>query len=177
MRNFLRIVIFTALTMGIFNVNAHAVSVKSMELTVNPLQLLNGKLPLAFRMGLTEKMALGLHFHGRFYSYGTSPMHGLGGGLSLKFYLSGQAISDSWYLEPAIFGEFNMPRGRDRFWGIIPTVIGGYTWVWDSGFVINLGLGAAYGHNFVESAYWDKHRPYGVQGLMATGEFSIGYSW
>lgn len=150
---------------------------KSFEIAVNPVQLFNGKLPLAFRFALAGKVALGLHFQGRFFSYDTSPVHGLGGGLGLKFYLNGEAIGDSWYLEPTVFGDYNKPGNVEGYWGITPTLIFGHTWVWTGGFVINLGLGAAYGHTFVPSNYWAGRTSYGVQGLMATGEFSLGWSW
>jgi hypothetical protein len=150
--------------------------VKSVELTINPVQLTNGKLPLSLRIALGRKMAVGFHFQGRFFTYGTSPLHGLGGGLSLKFYLNGQAISDSWYIEPSVMTDFSKSSGQS-FWGITPTLIAGHTWVWASGLVINLGIGASYSHNFVTSSYWDSNTPYGIQGLMGTGEFSIGYAW
>jgi hypothetical protein len=161
----------------LFLLNTSLCAEKAFEFALNPIPLINGKLPLTLRVALSQKMALGLHFQGRFFSYGVSPVHGLGGGISFKFFLNNRAIDDSWYLEPTLSADFNKPGNVGGFWGITPTLMAGHTWVWTSGFVINLGVGVSYSHNFISSKFWTSNESYGIQGLMPTGELSIGYAW
>ena len=148
---------------------------KTMEISVNPLMLALGYLPLNFRVALTNKMALGLQAYGRFFGFGNYKIHGGGGGISAKFFLNGTAISDSWFVEPAIGAGYSNYNGVG-YWSISPRVIAGYTWVWDSGFLINLGIGAEYTHAFVDKGVFGKHS-YGFHGIWPTGEFSLGWAW
>lgn len=149
---------------------------KKMELSVNPLQLLLGSLPLTFRVALSEKVALSLSAQGRFLSLGgDTNFYGGGGGVGVKFYLSGAAIEDSWYIEPALYFSY-VGTGGKGFWALSPSVIGGYTWVWASGFLINLGLGAQYAINMGDTLYKGK-KPFGTHGILPTGEFSLGWAW
>jgi len=161
-------------------VSGHAFSeevrdpVKNMEISVNPLMLAVGYLPLALRVALTNKMALGIHAYGNFFGFGKAKVWGAGGGLSAKFFLSGTAISDSWYVEPGIYAGYSN-WDNTKYWSLSPSVIVGHTWVWDSGFVINLGLGAQYKHAFTDKKIFGD--TFGLSGILPTGEFSLGWAW
>ena len=148
---------------------------KTMEISVNPLLLALGYLPLNFRVALTEKLALGLHAYGRFFGLGKYKIHGGGGGASVKFFLNGTAISDSWFVEPGINAGYSIYDSKG-YWSLSPSVVAGYTWVWDSGFLINLGIGAQYTHAFIDKNTFGKES-FSLHGIMPTGEFSLGWAW
>jgi len=148
---------------------------KTMEVSVNPLLLAIGYLPVNFRIAVANKMALGLHAYGHFFALGKTSVYGGGGGISTKFFLSGTAISDSWYVQPEFDAGFSR-WGSQGFWTVSPSVIAGYTWVWDSGFLINLGLGAQYRIAFIDKDLLGKDT-FGVSGILPTGEFSLGWAW
>jgi len=148
---------------------------KTVEISINPLSLINGTLPVTVRVALTQKIALGVFAYGRFLSWGEGRIHGGGGGISTKFFLTGSAISDSWFVEPGISaGYTNHGQG---FWGLYPSILAGHTWVWNSGFTLNLGLGLSYGFTFVDKDFWLNKTAFGIHGIMPTGEFSLGWAF
>ncbi len=152
--------------------------VKNMEISINPLQLFLGTIPLTFRVAVTNRLAIGINVQGQFFGFGKdTKVWSVGGGLSTKFFLSGTAISDSWYVEPQFGASYTDLDSKDlkgKFWTLTPAVIAGYTWVWNSGFVINLGLGAQYKIALIDKG---KETPFGISGILPTGEFSLGWAW
>ena len=174
-KNLTALFVFALLSSTVF-ADEHVVHPrKTMEISLNPLKLALGYLPLNFTIALTHKMALGLHAYGRFFGFGETKIHGAGGGVSFKFFLSGSAISDSWFVEPGLDAGYSN-YDKKGYWSLSPSVIAGYTWVWDSGFLINLGLGAEYTHAFVDKGFISKDS-FGLQGILPTGEFSLGWAW
>lgn len=149
---------------------------KNMEISVNPIMMALGYLPLTYRIALTEKMALGVNAYGHFFSLGDTKVHGLGIGVSTKFFLSGTAISDSWYVQPQV--NFGYEKFTEKgVWALSPSAIVGYTWVWDSGFLINLGGGLQYKGAFVGSSFWKDKKGTFNHGLAPAAEFSLGWAF
>jgi hypothetical protein len=73
----------------------------------------------------------------------------LGAGVGYRFYLTGLAYENGWYIEPGVyygmtglyappFGDF----GQIKYAVIAPEVEAGYSWCNQSGFTLDLGLKA-----------------------------------
>jgi hypothetical protein len=149
---------------------------KHKEISINALQLFNGILPVNFRFAVSPKIAFGISPHARFVSWGNTKFYGGGVGLSCKFFLNGYAIDDSWYLEPALTFGYSAYTGTG-FWSMTPSIVGGHTWVWNSGFIINAGLGLAFAVPFTGTAGLDYSNSFGVKGIMPAFDLSLGYAW
>lgn len=90
-------------------------------------------------------------------------------GLGAKFFLSGKTFESGWYIFPELMVGYNWGENVD---GVTLTtqLLFGYGWVFDTGFSLNLGIGAYYNKDF------------GPQTLsppipMPNGEFALGYAW
>lgn len=164
-----------ALVSSLINISVFAEQPKERnhQISVNPAGLLFLSVPLSYRVKLTDSMALGVHVTGSQWSF--LDYWSVGGGLSTKFFLTGEVFEDSWFIEPGVHGYYSS-FGKQTFWGIKPSVIAGYAWVWDSGFSLSLGLGAGYSINIVDSSIFNK-RSFGLNGIMPAADFSLGWSF
>lgn len=153
--------------------------VRNHEIAIDPLGFLGGNLPLSFRLGLNDNVALGIHGEARFYGWNRYT-RGFGGGLgvSAKFFLSAPTFQDSWYVEPSLMVHYySLQDSRAKFWNISPSVVGGYGWVWDSGFSLNLGLGVQYSYAFIDHKVFGDATIWDIHGFGPTGDFSLGFVW
>jgi hypothetical protein len=148
---------------------------RNMEIAVNPLLLVTGRLPIVYRLGLTQKMALSFYGGLRTFSWGehgaATQMFGLNFDIGPKFYLSGKAFTNSWYIEPSFgvsYYSFNDTVN------IGPSVVAGYGWVFDSGFSVSLGVGMTYNINLRGKTFYNL---LAGTGLLPTAEVSLGYVW
>lgn len=103
----------------------------------------------------------------------------LGAGIRGHFYEYDSL--DGWFLEG--MGRLGMTWiGSDSLMGsVIPSLILGYSTVYDSGYSVSFGFGfeweflfggtPGYHTDFLKTAY------YGITKLPLTGEFSIGWTW
>lgn len=171
-----------------------AVNTKNMEISFSPMTRLSGShhhsirgllafpgAALNYRWGLSEKIALGISMFGRWLP--ELPWD-IGGGLSAKFFLTGKVFQDGWYIEPGIAASFS-PFGRERVahtkdewitllrWSLTPSLLAGYTWVWDSGFSINFGLGIGYGFHFAKTEFLADNGTH----TAFLGDLSFGWVW
>ncbi len=156
---------------------------RTKEISSNPLQLLGGALPISFRFALSDKAALGVHAIANFFDFQDRTDHfGIGLGLSGKFFLSNLAFEDSWFIEPGVavgylFHQTTDTKVKNNYVALTGSVIGGYGWVWDSGFSLNLGLGVRYTHAFVNKKIFGSEYSWGLHGFFPAGDFSLGYAW
>jgi hypothetical protein len=143
---------------------------------------------LAFAVsdGLAVTVPLGLLLR---YSTGASNSEGIAGiggdaGLGLKVFLDGNALSDSWYFQPKVLGQFvylvnttltstEFVQGITSDLRLVGALELGHAWVWENGFTIDLGVGLEYGYTFFTSST-AKHGPHSIAFL---GNFGLGYTW
>jgi hypothetical protein len=58
-----------------------------------------------------------------------------------------------------------------------PSVEGGYQWMWDGGFVIDLGIGIAYRMGTVKAKAGNYEDEANVSGAGFSGRLGFGYAW
>lgn len=117
---------------------------RNTNLYVAPLFLLAGGVDVGADFRLNEHFTLGPEFG----YYGADAvilsLSGYSIGPKLQYYFSGNAIADSFFLA----GSVSYVRVRAEVFGLAAsssgigiTGLGGYIWVWDSGFTMELGAG------------------------------------
>jgi hypothetical protein len=147
---------------------------RNHDFSVNPLMIFQYALPLTYHKAISDTTAIGL---GAVLKHNGKDYWSVGGALSLKFFLSNTPFEDSWYVEPRLDLSLNSYKSTS-YWALDPSVIAGHTWVWASGFTINLGLGIAYPIPFIDSKiFGGKYWNWGLSGVQPAGEFSIGWAW
>lgn len=158
-----------------------AVKKRTMQISTNGISIFFGSLGLSYYLGLNNTFALGLHGNGTFFSIlDTMSITGGGGGLSTKIFLSGDAFTDSWYLEPSLLFSFTQIKIDNAFlktWNINPSLIAGYTWVWSKGITLSLGFGARYNHMFADQNVVNAKLGMAFKGFTPTGDLSLGWAW
>lgn len=172
--NFLKkILVLMAFSAHLLATPAATASGRSMEISLNPASLIEGSIEGAYRFAVKHNIALSFHLKGLFFSWAKeAAASGVDGGIGAKFFLTNDAFSNSWFIEPGLHVSNLAFTASDRFWRLSPQVVGGYGWVWSSGFSLNLGLGVRYNYAFAET------KPdYRYHGFYPAGEFSIGYAW
>jgi len=112
------------------------------------------------------------------YFYAANPKV-WGGGLTLSTSIFFRKVYDGFYLEPgASFLYLSQERmiSNTRVSGIVggPQLIGGWGWLWDSGFNLNLGFGLGY--------YWgdvgkDIEDTQAFEGIFPVGNLQFGYTF
>ena len=146
------------------------------SVTANPLGMLLGRFGGEASFKLADHVALISGISGYYLGiFGDSTsVRTAGGSLSIgsKFFLSDEAFKSGWYITPYVSGGYGSFKG-DK--GVVSTgfggfsVLGGYGWVFNSGFTLNLGLGV--GMSMYKSGSVMIVTP--VPDL----ECSLGYSW
>lgn len=120
---------------------------KNMSLSVEPMSLLSGAIPVTLSIGLGSKFSLGITGYDKFFSLTKIPIQGVGGGLSGKFHLSADAFTNGWFVKPEVMaGYWQIGEGesKTRGVGVEPRLVAGYDWIWPAGFVLSLGIGIKY---------------------------------
>lgn len=121
---------------------------KTMNIRVNPLAIVFGVInaDADFRVG--EKMTIGPSLSFATSSAGTIKATGFGASARMNYYLTGDAISDSWYVSPDVGLLFLSVSDGGANSGSATAFVGGatagYHWVWGSGFNLMLGFGAGF---------------------------------
>lgn len=136
-----------------FFLGANAQEVKNV-VKVNPLGLLFGNASLSYERLLNEKSSVQLNANYGSWSLLETTISSVGAGLDYRMYISKTKVApNGWYLSPgASFSNVSYSStdiNGDEITGAVSSiglkVDGGYQWVWDSGFELELFLGAGYG--------------------------------
>ena len=156
-----------------------------MQLAVNPASLLIGALSGNFSYAIGDRMALMVPLAVQFLPFSLyteidgqgfnagGNVFSISAGVGVKFFLSADAFESGWYVYPAVEAGYGSRFGYDNFVLTI-SALGGYGWVWDSGFSLNLGLGLSYSHWFSTQA--GALRVY-QRYPFPTLELALGYTW
>ncbi|MBL4818358.1 MAG: hypothetical protein JKY15_03885 [Deltaproteobacteria bacterium] len=170
---------------AVFAESAKGVSQKrDMAITWNPLSLLGLTLAGSYGIALHEKVALIVPLGLTYVNAGvktdtgssSSYLFGIQSGLGARFYLSGAAFQDGLYIQPnASIGwlKFGSSGGSSLTLGA--NALFGYSWVWDSGFMMNLAGGAGYVYSSIGTD--SNAGALKIDGILPALEFAIGYAW
>lgn len=155
---------------------------KSVNVRINPLGLLLGVLSGDVDFSISRKFTVGPSLSYYSASLLGTKLTGFGIGARGNYYLSGDAMTDSFILGPNVgMSLFSISSGTASAStvGFYMGGIAGYQWVWQSGFNINLGLGANY---YIQSASAKASDGTslsvpGFHGIGPTGELTIGWAF
>ncbi len=157
---------------------------KNMAVTWDPLSLIALTLSGSYGVGLTDKIALivplGITYVGTSIKYDNSKsssyLLGIHTGLGARFYFSGGAFKDGFYIQPNFsFGWLKFGDSGVNAISVGGNALLGYSWVWDSGFIMNLAGGVGYSHSSVDTDA--SAGALKIEGVLPALEFAIGYAW
>jgi hypothetical protein len=155
-------------------------SAKNMSVSIDPIDLLAGSIPLTFRVKLANRFSLGLSGYDKIFNTGTTPVLGVGGGLSAKFHLSAPAFTDGWYVKPEVMaGYWVVGESPEKSVGLAlePRLMSGYEWIWPSGLSVSLGLGIKFMHFTGNQTAIQKLPGFGFHGFFPNADLSLGWAF
>jgi len=153
---------------------------KNMSLSIDPIDLFAGSIPLTFRVKVANRLSIGLSGYDKIFGTGTTQVLGVGGGLSAKFHLSAPAFTDGWYVKPEIMGGYwsvGDAQEKSVGLGLEPRLLSGYDWIWSSGLSVSLGLGIKYLHFTGNQATIQKIPGFGFHGFFPNADVSLGWAF
>ena len=157
---------------------------RDMAITWNPLSLLGLTLSGSYGIAVSDRVALivplGITYVfsgvGDSQSSASSYLFGISSGLGARFYFTGGAFEDGFYIQPnASIGWMKFGAGGVNALFAGGNAVLGYSWVWDSGFMLNLAGGA--GYHYVSANTDSKAGVFALHGILPAIEFAIGYAW
>ena len=153
---------------------------KSINVRVNPLGLLLGAISADVDFKISDKFTIGPTMSYYSASILGTKLSGFGIGARGNYYLTGDAMTDSFILGPQLgMSLFSVSSGNSKAssTGFYVGAIGGYQWVWQNGFNVNLGLGANYYSQAASAKASDgtSISVPGFHGFGPTGELTVGW--
>ncbi|MEI6806751.1 MAG: hypothetical protein WCK49_09650 [Myxococcaceae bacterium] len=157
---------------------------RDMAVTWNPLSLLMLTASGSYGIALGERLALIIPLSLTYVSTGISDnsssassyLFGVSSGAGLRFYFSGGAFEDGFYVQPNVsIGWLKFGSDGANSLSIGANALLGYSWVFDSGFMMNLAAGAGYTHSSVKTD--SSAGAFKISGVFPALEFAIGYAW
>lgn len=101
-------------------------------------------------------------------------------GLGIKTHFYDYDSKDGFYLE-ALGRPGLIMIGLEKYFSLIPSLIAGYTAIYDSGYTVSFGAGVEWEFIFGKKGryYGDFYRSayYSMTKIPITGELSIGWTW
>lgn len=146
--NTIRIAVLASIIVGLLTTPLRA-NEKNMSISVDPINLVSGSIPITFNMKLAEHFSLGISAYDKVFSLDKtkSKIMGVGGGLGFKFHLSAPAFQNGWFVKPEImagYWQIGEDPNKTKGFSIEPRAMAGYEWVWPGGFYLSLGIGIKY---------------------------------
>lgn len=163
-------------------VGSNEAAAYDMNVRVNPLGLAFGIIGAEVDFKVGESMTVGPSLGILSTSLGTTSLNAYQIGARANFYLSGPAISDGWFAAPyASFLPMTIKSGNaSASWSSFSAgALFGYQWVWESGFNMDVGLGASY-YSTASSVTADDGSSLsvpGFSGILPAFEWSVGYAF
>lgn len=177
--NTIRIAVFASIIVGILTIPVRGQE-KNMSITVDPLNLVSGTIPLTFYIKLAEKFSLGLSGYDKIFSLNKTKMTGVGGGLGGKFHLSAPAFEDGWFVKiEAMAGYWTIGEApnKNKGFSIEPRFMTGYDWVWPAGFTISLGMGIKYTFLTGNLSSVQEFPKLGFHEFFPNADFGVGWAF
>lgn len=160
------------------------VTAPTNAISVNPLSLIVGLFQVNFEHKLNAKSSLLASGNYWSLSFGNYEWTAFGAGLGYRMYFKPVA-PDGFYWEPrADFAVVSLTLD-DPFWGTAeasgfsfgPAVLVGRQWVWEGGFLIDLGIGLNFFIGEVEASSGPVTVSADLSGVGFAGRFALGYAW
>jgi hypothetical protein len=120
----------------------------SYNISVSPASMLFlGLFNAGVDFKISRKSTLGLEAAFSTIGSSGSSLTAFGGGLRYSYYLTGEALTDSWYVSPYFFALPITTSGSSSSSTVTPMLLGavaGYHWIYKNGFNMMFGAGAQY---------------------------------
>jgi hypothetical protein len=153
---------------------------KNMSLSLDPIMLAGGSIPLTFQAKVSERLSLSISGYDKVYSFTKTKLLGVGGGLGAKFHLSAPGFEDGWYIRPeAMLGLWtigDMPN-RSQALSLEPRLMAGYDWIWHNGLSVGLGLGIKYVYFGGNPASVQDFSNFGFHDFFPNADISVGWAF
>lgn len=153
---------------------------QSTNIRVNPLGLLIGMLNADVDFKVGETFTIGPRLGYFSVKAGEVKASAFAIGARANIYVTGAAFTDGWYVGPSFtYSRVSFKDGTQEGSGgsIAIAAVGGYQWVWPSGFNMNLGLGPQY-LTLPDTVKDDDGNSFNVStlnsGILPAIEFTIG---
>lgn len=150
---------------------------KQWNISTNPFSYFFGSFPVSAAYAFTKHVAVRVSPSFRYFYFTDPSIWGLGGQVGVPVYFD--RAYRGFFLEPGASISYikqNSGGGVSSSSGVLggPELLAGYSWLWDSGFNIDAGLGLGY--------YWASFDLEGdntgvVDGILPTGRLGFGYSF
>lgn len=149
-------------------------SAQTQLIKTNPLGLAFGNFNVTYERVLNEKSTINLSANYQYRLFGVDVnSFGVGAGWRYFFTYAKKDVPAGFYLQP----QANVTFGNVDDFNYTAIGIGaeiGYQWVWDSGFVLDLGLGPQY--TILTGSYEDIGFD-SEGGILPAATLAIGYAW
>lgn len=172
--------ILAIIIVGFITTTLEAQEPKNMSLSVDPIMLAGGAIPLTFTMKIAERFSLSLTGYDKVYSFSKTKLLGVGGGLGAKFHLSAPAFEDGWYIRPeAMIGYWTIGEhpNKSRAVSVEPRLMAGYDWIWPAGLMIGVGLGIKYVWYSGNPVTIQEFSNFGFHDFFPNADISIGWAF
>ncbi len=152
-----------------------------MNIRVSPLSLIGGMVGADADFKVGERFTIGPTVSTMKASLLFTELTGFSFGARANWYLSENAIDDSWYVGPTI-GYSSMTVSQLGQQGSVGAftlgTLVGYQWVLDNGFNVNVGGGAAFymGDDSVVAGNTTLSVPF-YSGFVPQAEITVGYAF
>lgn len=149
---------------------------RNVNITIDPLSMILGIFDAGADFRVNSNLTLGGYFKFASYEFtnssltGSSRLTAYGGGAKMHYYLTNNALEDSWYVSPSIGFMPVQTFGSTQSVFSTGTTIG-YQWVYNSGFNMNLGFGVQY--ISISSDMTDSY----LRGIIPAAEFRMGFAF
>lgn len=150
--------------------NKYLLDYKVWNVWTNPFGFFFGSFPVGVSYAVNRNLKLNVEPYGIYTYLSDTPIGGLGITLSASAFF--KKVYDGFYLEPG-YRFLWLNQSSTNTSGVVNALqlIGGWGWVWDAGFNINLGFGLGYyfGKGFVDND--------GFDGVAPAGNLQFGYTF
>ena len=150
---------------------------QSQVIKTNPLGLAFGNFNVSYERTLNESSSINV-FANYFFGLAGLDVQAFGVGAGWRYYFTHakKPIPAGFYVQPQVGLSFgNVTDDFDEDFGYSTIGIGaelGYQWVWDSGFVLDLGIGPNY---LIYNG--DGADTFDGNGILPTGTLAVGYAF
>jgi hypothetical protein len=144
-------------------------------ISTNPLALAFAQLNAHYEFNLSKENALGLNGGLIFWGFGDWSTFGLSAGAEYNFYFQKHA-PNGWFAGPGVGIIYLNAKYLDQSSSTIGFSInghGGYRWIWDGGFLVDVQLGIQF--TMISISINNTSMPYGGIGPYIGA--NIGYAW
>ncbi|HXW60043.1 MAG TPA: hypothetical protein VEK06_00745 [Myxococcota bacterium] len=172
--------ILTIIIVGFIATTLDAQDSKNMSLSVDPIMLAGGAIPLIFQTRISDRFSLCITGYDKVFSFSKTKLLGVGGGIGAKFHLSAPGYEDGWYIKPeTMIGYWSIGElaNRTRSLSLEPRLLAGYEWVWPSGLMLGVGLGIKYVWYAGNPASIQEFANFGFHDFFPNADLSIGWAF